>query len=84
VRRAEETLLATTREDPKAVDAWALLGQVYADKGLSSRAQSMFRKALELKPDHEEALQFLATVAPETPETPEPAPGLLRKLFRKP
>ena len=59
VRRAEETLLAATREDPKAVDAWALLGQVYADKGLASRAQSMFRKVLELKPDHEEALQFL-------------------------
>ena len=59
VRRAEEALLATTREDPKAVDAWALLGQVYADKGLASRAQSMFRKVLELKPDHEEALQFL-------------------------
>jgi tetratricopeptide (TPR) repeat protein len=84
VRRAEDALLATTREDPKAVDAWALLGQVYADKGLASRAQSMFRKVLELKPDHEEALQFLGTAAPETPEAPEPAPGLLRKLFRKP
>ena len=84
VRRAEDVLLATTREDPKAVDAWALLGQVYADKGLASRAQSMFRKVLELKPDHEEALQVLGTAAPETPEAPEPAPGLLRKLFRKP
>ncbi len=83
VRRAEETLLAATREDPKAVDAWALLGQVYADKGLASRAQSMFRKVLELKPDHEEALQFLQAAAPEPPAAQEPPPGLLSKLFRK-
>jgi len=39
---------------------------------------------LELKPDHEEALEFLAKARPEPPAPPGPPPGLLRKLLRKP
>jgi hypothetical protein len=44
----------------------------------------MYRKVLERKPDHEEALAFLAQVAPE-PEPPEEEKGggLLGKLFRR-
>jgi tetratricopeptide (TPR) repeat protein len=86
VRRAEEVLLAASRDDPQALDAWALLGRLYADKGLAARAQSMFRKVLELKPDHEDAQRFMETAAPRASEAPpEPSsPGLLRKLFRKP
>jgi predicted Zn-dependent protease len=84
-KRAEEILLDTTREDPKATDAWALLGQLYAGKGMQARAQSMYRKVLELSPEHEEALKFTASLPPaETKEPDEPPSGLLRKLFRKP
>jgi tetratricopeptide (TPR) repeat protein len=84
-KRAEEILLVTTREDPKATDAWALLGQLYAGKGLQSRAQSMYRKVLDLSPEHEEALKFMAALPPAEAKDPdEPPPGLLRKLFRKP
>jgi tetratricopeptide (TPR) repeat protein len=84
VKRAEEILLQVTREDPKAVDAWSLLGGLYAEKGMQARAQSMYRRVLEISPEHEEALKFLATVPPPEAADPEPPPGgLLRKLFRK-
>lgn len=83
-RRAEEILQAAVRDDPQAVDAWAALGAMYRANGLPTRALSMYRKALELKPDHEEALEYLATSAPEAKQPPEPeGGGLLRKLFRK-
>jgi len=83
-RRAEEVLLDVTREDPKAVDAWALLGSIYEGKGIRTRALSMYKKALELKPDHEEATQYLAAHPPEEPRAEEDTTGLLRKIFRKP
>jgi tetratricopeptide (TPR) repeat protein len=85
-RRAEELLQAAVREDAQSVDAWAALGAMYRANGLPTRALSMYRKALELKPDHEEALEYVATSAPEAKQPP-PEPeggGLFRKLFRKP
>jgi len=87
-KSAEATLLAATREEPKAVEPWALLGAIYAEKRLRTRATAMYRKALELKPDHEEAAQYLAQNAPPT-ESPEDegggegGGGLLGRLFRK-
>jgi tetratricopeptide (TPR) repeat protein len=83
-KEAEGVLLAATRESPQAVDAWALLGDLYAQKGLRTRAATMYRKAVELKPDHEEAAQYLAANAPE-PEPPEDddGGGLLGRLFKK-
>jgi tetratricopeptide (TPR) repeat protein len=83
-KEAESVLLATTRESPQATDAWALLGEIYAQKGLRTRAVTMYRKALELKPDHEEAAQYLAANAPELePPEDEGGGGLLGRLFRK-
>jgi tetratricopeptide (TPR) repeat protein len=83
-KEAESVLLAATRETPEAVDAWALLGELYAQKGLRTRAVTMYRKALELQPDHEEAAQFVAANAPvaEPPED-EGGSGLLGRLFKK-
>jgi cytochrome c-type biogenesis protein CcmH/NrfG len=77
-------LLAATREEPKAVEPWALLATIYADKRLRTRATATYRKVLELKPDHEEAAQYLAMNAspPEPPED-EGGGGLLGRLFRK-
>jgi tetratricopeptide (TPR) repeat protein len=81
-RRAEEVLLEVTRDDPKAVDSWALLGNIYEGKGIRTRALSMYKKALELKPDHEDASRYVLAHPPEEPQ-PEEDGGLLRKLFRK-
>jgi tetratricopeptide (TPR) repeat protein len=81
-KEAETVLLTATRESPEAVDAWALLGEIYAQKGLRTRALTMYRKARELKPDHEDAARYLAANAPE-PELPqdEKVSGLLGRLF---
>jgi len=73
-KRAEEMLLAVTRDEPKAIQPWALLGALYAEKGLRARATSMYRRALELNPDHEEAKAYLAANAPE-PEPPDDEGG---------
>jgi len=84
-KRAEEMLLGASREFPQSAEPWALLGAIYAARGLRARAVSMYKKALELKPEHEEAIKYLAENA-----GPEPAPsedegggGLLGRLFRK-
>jgi tetratricopeptide (TPR) repeat protein len=83
-KEAESVLLAATRESPQAGEAWALLGELYAQKGLRTRAVTMYRKVLELNPDHEEAARFVAANAPE-PEPPEDegGSGLLGRLFKK-
>lgn len=83
-KSAEAMLLAATREDPKAVEPWALLGSIYAGKGLRTRAIAMYRKVLELKPDHEEAAPYLAELAaPPAARGDERGGGLLGRLFRK-
>jgi curved DNA-binding protein CbpA len=84
-KRAEELLLDASRENPQSPEPWALLGAIYAERGLRTRAVSMYRKVLELNPEHEEAGHFLAGNAPPEPEPPEAegGGGLLGRLFRK-
>jgi tetratricopeptide (TPR) repeat protein len=84
-KRAEELLLGAGRENPQSAEPWALLGAIYAGSGLRARALSMYRKALELKPDHEEAGRYLAENAPPEAAAPEAegGGGLLGRLFRK-
>ncbi|HXY38037.1 MAG TPA: DnaJ domain-containing protein, partial [Vicinamibacteria bacterium] len=83
-RRAEEALLEVTRRDPAATDAWALLGGIYASKQMQNRALSMYRKALDLDPEHAEAASYLASHAPDEAAADKPAPGgVLKRLFRK-
>ncbi len=83
-RRAEELLLAVTREDPQVVEPWARLGALYGEKGMRARATTMYRRTLELEPDHEEARLYLAANAagPEPPGD-EGGGGLLGRLFRR-
>jgi len=83
-KRAESLLLAASRENPQSPEPWAMLGGIYADKGLHTRATTMYRRALELKPDHEEAARYLKANA-EAPAPPEAegGGGLLGRLFRK-
>jgi hypothetical protein len=84
VKRAEETLLAVVHDDDKNVDGHFLLGRIYKQQGLKTRSHSMLRRALELKPDHQEAAAELAEPMAE-PEPPEPGGGggggFIRKLF---
>jgi tetratricopeptide (TPR) repeat protein len=80
VKQGEELLLSVLQDDPKHVEAYMLLGNLYRTGGLRSRAVSMFRKVLDLKPDHEEALAQLDGLAPEQPE-PGPGGGFIKKIF---
>ncbi|PYQ01573.1 MAG: hypothetical protein DMF83_25340, partial [Acidobacteria bacterium] len=50
VHQAEETLHEVVRDEPKNVEVYLALGQLYKAGGLRGRSLSMFRKALELKP----------------------------------
>ena len=80
VKRAEETLRAVVHDDDKNVDGHFLLGRIYKEQGLKTRSQSMFRRALELKPDHEEAAAELTDPSAE-PESSGGGGGFIRKLF---
>jgi hypothetical protein len=76
VRRAEETLHDVVREDPANAEAHYELGLIYKAGGLPARAQAMFRRVVELRPDHREAAAEL--------DAPEAAGGgLLKRLFGK-
>jgi len=81
VKRAEETLQSLVHDDPQNVEAYYLLGTIYRDTGLKSRATSMFRRVLELKPDHEEALAAIGPLPEEEPT--QESGGFFGKLFRK-
>jgi tetratricopeptide (TPR) repeat protein len=90
VKQAEQVLLSATQEDPAYAEPFYLLGTIYKASGLRSRAIHMFKKAVELKPEHEEAAAELKALVPEPPpegEQPEEGGqqggGLLRKLFRR-
>ena len=84
-KRAEELLLDASRENPQSAEPWALLGAIYAARGLRTRAISMYKKVHELKPDHEEAFRYLAENASSEPAPAEAegSGGLLGRLFRR-
>jgi curved DNA-binding protein CbpA len=81
LKRAEEQLQAIVREDAHNPEAYFLLGTLYKQGGLRSRAVSMFRKALEAKPDHEQAASELAALELPDAAPPQEGGGLLKKLF---
>jgi hypothetical protein len=80
VKQGEELLLSVVQDDPKNVEAYLLLGNIYKGGGLRSRALNMFRKVLDLQPQHEEALAQVTALGPEEPE-PGPSGGLIKKIF---
>ena len=84
LKRAEELLLTVTRAQPENAEAWALLGHIYSQRGIKSRALSMYKKALELKPDHEESVRFVAeNGGAEPPPGEAEGGGLLGRFFKK-
>jgi Tfp pilus assembly protein PilF len=86
VKRAEEELQKVVQAEPGNVDALLLLAGIYKAGGLKARAASMFRKVVEIKPDHEEAAAALTELgATDRETTPLPPSGgsFLKKLFKK-
>jgi curved DNA-binding protein CbpA len=81
-REAEHELLEVTQAQPDNFEPFYLLGSFYQRKGLSTRAEAMFRRVLELKPNHRETIAQLQTLSSE-PASGEGA-GLLKRFFRKP
>ncbi len=82
VKRAEETLQAATREEPGDAEAYRLLGRLYEERGLRSRATSMFRRVRKLKPDDTQAAEAIARIgAADEPPPPEEGGGFLKKIF---
>jgi tetratricopeptide (TPR) repeat protein len=75
VRRAEESLQEVVREDPASVEAHYELGLLYKQVGHAARAQAMFRRVVELRPEHKEASAELGLG-----ESPSGG-GLLKRLF---
>jgi curved DNA-binding protein CbpA len=83
-RRAEETLQAAVRENPKAPAALSLLGNLYREQGMRARAASMYRRVLELRPDDNKAAEALAELDPQAEAPPpEDGGGFLKKIFRR-
>jgi len=82
-KEAESVLLTATREDPQAVEAWALLGELYAQRGMRTRGLTMYREVLKLNPDNEEAARYVAANAPAPEVPPDEGTGLLGRLFRR-
>ena len=62
------------KEDPQNAEAYYLLGTIYKDRGLRTRAAGMLRRALELRPAHKAAADELAAL--------EKAPPPPRRWFR--
>jgi tetratricopeptide (TPR) repeat protein len=79
IKQAEEELLAVLREDPAHLEAYVLLGAIYRDGGLKARALSMYRKALDLAPDNQEALAQASLLS--TSEAEPEKKGVFKKLF---
>ena len=80
VKQGEELLLAVVQDEAKNTEALMLLGNLYKNGGLRSRAVSTFRKVLDVKPDHEDALAALTELAPEEPD-PGASGGFIKKIF---
>jgi curved DNA-binding protein CbpA len=83
-KEAEKQLLAVHHDEPDNLDAYLLLGTVYKRMGRKTRAISMFRKVLEKRPSHREAIAELETLEPKPASPPAEAPkGLLGRLLGK-
>ena len=83
VKRAEETLQDAIRDEPRAVDAYRLLGSLYEERGLRTRATGMFRRILDLRPDDSKAAAALARLGKNEPPPPKEDGGLIKKIFRR-
>jgi tetratricopeptide (TPR) repeat protein len=79
--RAEELLGNVVREAPDSPEPYLVLGELYRGAQLRARAAAMYRKALQLSPRNEEALNALRAIDAEDGPTAgdDSAPGKNRK-----
>jgi tetratricopeptide (TPR) repeat protein len=63
-KKSEQLLQSVVRDEPDNADAYFLLGALYKEGGLENRAATMFKRALELRPGHKQALEALGAPAP--------------------
>ena len=63
--RAEELLGDVVREAPDSPEPYLVLGELYRGAQLRARAAAMYRKALQLSPRNEEALNALRAIDAE-------------------
>jgi len=78
-KRAEAHLLDALQEDPARVEAHLLLGDIYGQGGLRSRALSAYRRALELQPHNRQAQRELARLESTEPTGAGTLLGFLKK-----
>jgi tetratricopeptide (TPR) repeat protein len=84
VKRAEEALQVATREEPADPEAYRLLGKLYEERGLRTRATTMFRRVQELRPDDARAAEALARIGTSNESPPsEEGGGFLKRIFRR-
>jgi Tfp pilus assembly protein PilF len=57
-------------EDPRNADAHVHLAGIYRGGGLKSRAATMLRKALEIQPDYQPAIQLLMAAGQAQSQAP--------------
>jgi|YNPMSStandDraft_1061717.scaffolds.fasta_scaffold01300_6 tetratricopeptide (TPR) repeat protein len=69
LRRATEQFQMVTEKDPSDVDAWVTLGRLHRMAQNSVDGEKAFRRALELDPDNEYALQGLALLYSDLGDT---------------
>jgi serine/threonine protein kinase/tetratricopeptide (TPR) repeat protein len=69
LKRAEELAIGVTRDDAKNVEAHFLLGTLYRQAGLASRARTALRKVLELDRRHAGAASELDALEAATKST---------------
>lgn len=80
-RAAEEELKAALQEDRGNFEAHFVLGTMYRAGKANALAAASFRRVLDLKPRHAEALEALAALEGESAGKPKPT-GLLGFLKR--
>ena len=81
LRRAESHLQDVLHEDPTRLEAYLLLGDIYRDSSLRTRATAMYRKALDLQPSNRHALRELARL--EGTGSPPASGGSLLGFLKK-
>jgi arylsulfatase A-like enzyme/Tfp pilus assembly protein PilF len=74
------TLKEVIREDPKVIDAWFMLGNMYAKVGRQQDAIPYFKQALALKPDDDMAVVNLANAYRQIGRDEEALVGFKRFL----
>lgn len=79
VKQAEDLLLGVIQADPGLVEALLELASLYEEKGIKSRALSMYRKALEVDPAHAEARAAVRRLEPE----PSGLSGTFKKIISR-